>query len=378
MKNTRSTRAKSTSVKSARKTHTLVGGKNIRNNKSRRRGNRVRHLFHGGMDNGDDDEEDDMALFIAVQNRDAHALKPLLVTERSRINELSNEDWDHVGMGGRQWTLLHLALIHEDEIADDPPSLQIVKMLLDVKGLDVNKKDSEGKTPLMVAKGVDFVKLLLGHRDIHGPSSVKKRSTKRDRLVSGKKKQSRTGKGRGVSHHVDLRHRAHAVKKISTLPFPLKRVRLVSRAKQSRTGKGRRVSHRVDLRHRAHGHITVNINVNERDNNGSTALWLLANLPSPEDADGAEEERGEDTLEIAQLLIDAGADVDIRGADGTTPLEAAEKRGFGAYVEKFSRIARRLPFAKARNSIKDVENSSAPLMKVLQNDDLARLIRAYL
>ena len=331
----KSARAKSTRAKSTRKSHTLVGGKNKRNNKSRRRGKSVRHLIRGGVDNDtDDDEEEDMAmaLFLAVQSRNADTLKPLLVTERSRINDLSNEDWDHVGMGGRQWTLLHLALIREDEITDDPPSLQIVKMLLDVEGLDVNQKDSKGKTPLMVAKGVDFVKLLLGHRDIHG--------------------------------HPD-------------------------------------------------------INVNERDNNGSTALWLLANLPGP----SAEQIRarlladtleiaqllidaGEDTLEIAQLLIDAGADtleiaqllidadadrleiaqllidagadVDIRGADGTTPLEVAEKRGFGAYVEKFSRRERRSSFAKVRTSIKNVENSRESLMKVLQNEDLAREIRKYL
>ena len=293
-----------------------MGGKNIRNNKSRRRGKSVRHLFRGGVgdeddndngsvgdgddnDNGsvgdgdddgdndtDDDEEDDMALFHAVQSQNARTLKALLVTESSRINDLSNEDWDHVGMGGRQWTLLHLALINEDEITSEDPSLEIVQMLLNVKGLDVNKKDSEGKTPLMVAKGVEFVKLLLGHRDI---------------------------------------------------------------------------------------------NVNERDNNGSTALWLLANLhgPDEEEEEEEEEEHRADTLEIAQLLIDAGADVNIRGADGTTPLEAAEKRGFTEYVEKFSKIKRRLPFAKALHSIKGINEDTAK-MKVLQNEDLQREIRDYL
>ena len=319
----KSIRSKSIRSKSARKTHTLVRGNNKINNKSRRRGKSVRHLFRGGVDaplppppppplpdgddndngsvsdgddddNGsvgdgddtDDDEEDDRALLHAVLSQNARTLKALLVTESSRIND---DVYTGIDFDRRYWTLLHLALINVDEFTYEDPSLEIVQILLNVKGLNVNKKDSKGKTPLMVAKGVEFVKLLLGHRDI---------------------------------------------------------------------------------------------NVNERDKNGSTALWLLANLPGPdewrpeeEEGDGAE--RGADTLEIAQLLIDAGADVNIRGADGTTPLEAAEKRGFTEYVEKFSKIKRRLPFAKALHSIKGINEDTAK-MKVLQNEDLQREIRKWL
>ena len=43
-----------------------------------------------------------------------------------------------------------------------------------------------------------------------------------------------------------------------------------------------------------------------------------------------------------------------------------------------SKRRRRGAFARVRTSIKDVEDSDAPVMKVLQNDDLAREIRSYL
>jgi ankyrin repeat protein len=242
---------------------------------------------NGSVGDGDDDE--DRALFHAVLSQNARTLKALLVTESSRIND---DMYTGIDFDRRYWTLLHLALIHEDELTSEDPSMEIVQILLNVKGLNVNKKDSEGKTPLMVAKGVEFVKLLLGHRDI---------------------------------------------------------------------------------------------NVNERDNNGSTALWLLANLhglgegdwPVEEEEEEEEAEHRADTLEIAQLLIDAGADVNIRGADKTTPLEAAEKRGFTEYVEKFSKIKRRLPFAKTIHSIKGINEDTAK-MKVLQNEDLQREIRKWL
>ena len=79
--------------------------------------------------------------------------------------------------------------------------------------------------------------------------------------------------------------------------------------------------------------------------------------------------------------MQSGADIDVADSDGKTAIVIAREEGhaeLAAYLDAESKRRRRGPFAKVRTSIKDVEDSKAAVMKVLQNDDLAREIRAYL
>ena len=79
--------------------------------------------------------------------------------------------------------------------------------------------------------------------------------------------------------------------------------------------------------------------------------------------------------------MQSGADIDIADNDGKTAIVIAAERGhaeLATYLDNQSKRRRRGPLAKVRTSIRDVENSDAPVMKVLQNDDLARELRAYL
>ena len=108
------------------------------------------------------------------------------------------------------------------------------------------------------------------------------------------------------------------------------------------------------------------IAVDAVDNDGRTALWNASY-------------KGHRS--VAELLVQSGANIDIAANDGKTAIVIARERGHAAlatYLDNQSKRRRRGPFAKVRTSIKDVENSKAAVMKVLQNDDLAREIRAYL
>ena len=106
--------------------------------------------------------------------------------------------------------------------------------------------------------------------------------------------------------------------------------------------------------------------MNAIDEDGQTALWW-ASL------------RG--NRSVAELLVQSGADIDVATNNGKTAIVIAREKGraaLAAYLDAESKRRRRGPFAKVRTSIKDVENSDEPVMRVLQNDDLAREIRAYL
>ncbi len=84
---------------------------------------------------------------------------------------------------------------------------------------------------------------------------------------------------------------------------------------------------------------------------------------------------------VAELIVQSGADIDVAANDGKTAIVIAREYGHAevaAYLDAESKRRRRGPFAKVRTGIRDVENSDAPVMKVLQNDDLARELRAYL
>jgi ankyrin repeat protein len=108
-----------------------------------------------------------------------------------------------------------------------------------------------------------------------------------------------------------------------------------------------------------------NTDVNVTDNNMRTALWYAC-------------QNGR--MRIAELLVEGDADIDVQDIFGQTAADVAEEKGFddlARYLKRMSLRNRRGPLAKVRSSIKDVD-SAAPEMKVLQNDDLARLIRAYL
>ena len=108
------------------------------------------------------------------------------------------------------------------------------------------------------------------------------------------------------------------------------------------------------------------IALNAIDNDGKTALWWASY---------------QGHRSVAELLVQSGADIDVADNNGKTAIVIARERGhaeLAAYLDAESKRRRRGPFAKVRTSIKDVEDSDAPVMKVLQNDDLAREIRAYL
>ena len=79
--------------------------------------------------------------------------------------------------------------------------------------------------------------------------------------------------------------------------------------------------------------------------------------------------------------MQSGADIDIADSDGKTAIVIAREEGHAAlatYLDNQSKRRRRGPFAKVRTSIRNVENSDAAVMRVLQNDDLGRVIRAYM
>ena len=78
--------------------------------------------------------------------------------------------------------------------------------------------------------------------------------------------------------------------------------------------------------------------------------------------------------------MQSGADIDIAANNGKTTIVIARENDhaeLATYLDNQSKRRRRGPFAKVRTSIKDVD-SDAPVMRVLQNDDLAREIRPYL
>jgi ankyrin repeat protein len=102
------------------------------------------------------------------------------------------------------------------------------------------------------------------------------------------------------------------------------------------------------------------------DTSGKTALWWASH---------------EGHQSIVELLVQSGADFEIADNVGKTAKDIATENDHAAvarYLDNQSKRRRRLPFAEVRFSIKDVEDSDAAVMKVLQNDDLAREIRAYL
>ena len=102
------------------------------------------------------------------------------------------------------------------------------------------------------------------------------------------------------------------------------------------------------------------------DNGGRTGLWCASD---------------NGYRSVAELLVQSGANIDVADNDGKTAIVIARERGhaeLAAYLDNQSKRRRRGPFAKVRTSIKDVEDSDAPVMRVLQNDDLAREIRAYM
>lgn len=101
-----------------------------------------------------------------------------------------------------------------------------------------------------------------------------------------------------------------------------------------------------------------------------TVLWRLASGQTKKMS-------REDCLLMAELLISKGADQKIVAEDGTTALEIAKRKGFASYVEKFDKVARRGPFREVLQSIKKVDENSA-IMKVLQDENLQRLVRSYL
>jgi ankyrin repeat protein len=106
--------------------------------------------------------------------------------------------------------------------------------------------------------------------------------------------------------------------------------------------------------------------LNAVDKYGRTALWCASH---------------QGYRSVAELLVQSGADIDIADNDGKTAIVIAAKNGHAAlatYLDNQSKRRRRGPLAKVRTSIKDVENSDARVMKVLQNDDLMREIRTYL
>ena len=101
-------------------------------------------------------------------------------------------------------------------------------------------------------------------------------------------------------------------------------------------------------------------------NRGRTALWAASY---------------QGHRSVAELLVQSGANIDVADNDGKTAIVIARERGhaeLAAYLDAESKRRRRGAFAKVRTSIKDVEDSDEPVMRVLQNDDLAREIRAYL
>ena len=92
-------------------------------------------------------------LMVAVEERHIAIVQRLLAFEYIEIN--AQENWD--------WSALFYAIRLEQN------STQISKLLLACDNIDVNLKDMEGRTPLMVAvdsKKEEAIPLLLAHRDI--------------------------------------------------------------------------------------------------------------------------------------------------------------------------------------------------------------------
>jgi ankyrin repeat protein len=81
------------------------------------------------------------------------------------------------------------------------------------------------------------------------------------------------------------------------------------------------------------------------------------------------------------MLVAAGADIEIADCNGKTAIDIAKASNHTAldsYLATMSKRRRRLPFAQVRTSIRNIEESRLAIMKVLQNDDLAREIMSYL
>ena len=66
-----------------------------------------------------------------------------------------------------------------------------------------------------------------------------------------------------------------------------------------------------------------NLNINQQDASGNTALLRAIQNYFPED-----EEHGEQNIAIIQTLIDNGANPTIANNNGETPLQAAEATGY--------------------------------------------------
>ena len=120
-----------------------------------------------------DDEDDDNytaseRMFFAINQIDgSRSLKALLVKYKWEINKVS----EPVRAYGESFfeSLLHRAVTQTYDIRPDKykaDDLKKVSILLDFKGIDVNIHDSDGRTPLMVTRSVECVKLLLAHPGI--------------------------------------------------------------------------------------------------------------------------------------------------------------------------------------------------------------------
>lgn len=99
-------------------------------------------------------------------------------------------------------------------------------------------------------------------------------------------------------------------------------------------------------------------NVNARDSNGCTALWLAAEAES---------------LRVADLLARRGANEDLAADDGSTPMDIARESDFDEYINRFDKRVR----AQVRHSIKDEDGDTA-MKRVLQGDDTAWYIKQFL
>ena len=230
------------------------------------------------------DEKGETALFAAVRAGRASAVELLLANGSDA--QLKNK---------RGATVLHLAAAEGNRDADARKVRKDIGAMLLKSGAAVNATDAEGMTALHVAlarQREELVELL---------------------LTNGADLKLKDTRGRTPLHYAAQGNMADVIDRLAEKEADV----------NTADNAGNTALHLASLRMRSEAveHlIKLGANLNAVNKQGETPLHTLAGAPTR----GSEAEPK--LIEVADLLIAAGADVNVRAANGMTPLGRAEAK----------------------------------------------------